>query len=127
MDFFGLAGNFKIHQIAHGKKGDQPPLAGDREVAAVIGLHRFHGFLRGGAFLDRANGPGHDVANGGAVGIAVFENDPHHQVPLAEDAREFLSLQDQDGTHMESGHDARDFGNGLMLFDAEEFALMDDI
>ena len=64
---------------------------------------------------------------GGAFGIAAFHHDALHEIALAEDAAQLVSVKNQDGADVEIGHFPGYFGYGVMLFDAEELTLMYDV
>jgi hypothetical protein len=88
-------------------------------VAAIVGLHGFHGFFQAGRFVNRGYLGAHDQAYRRAIGIAALHHHALHEIALAENAAQLGPVKDQDGSDVEIRHFPGYFRYGLMLFDAE--------
>src|ERR1039458_9186815 len=96
-------------------------------MAAIVGLHGFHGIFHAGHFLNGGDAAAHDGADRGLVRIAAFEGDAFHEVAFAEHPANLLSIKYEDGSDVEIRHSPRHFGDGLMLFYAEKIAFLYEI
>src|SRR5579863_3277422 len=107
-----LLGEDPVHQVADGNHPDDPVAFDHGEMADASIGHNAHALLdrmRWGYGDDVA---GHDVRNGGVLGMAALENDLAGVIALRDDANKLTVTHDEQRADRLFGHETDGFVDG---------------
>jgi hypothetical protein len=124
MQFLGFVRQFVIHEVPHREESHDFIILHDGQVPAAVRLHALHGFFESRGFVDGRDVFGHDLLDGGFVGLQAFDYDTREEVALAEHAFQFTIVHDQNRSDVQFSHAPGDLANSLGLFHAKQLTLV---
>src|SRR5262245_40643658 len=105
--------NLFLQQAPHRNHSEyMAPIVDNRQVADVALMHDAEGTVSCRFRRDSLHRRGHDLFDSGVFRMPAFQHNSQHDVPLAEDADETITIDNKDAPYLGASHGPHGFHDG---------------